>query len=109
MNRVFFSPILVLALTVPPTPVWAQQPRSDYHGPHMMWESGWMFFGPLMMVAFIAVIVVVVVLLLRWLSDHRPGSRTASESKAIDILKERYARGEIDKEEYEERRQTLRD
>ena len=68
-----------------------------------------MFFGPLMMVMFIAVIVVVVVLLHRWLSDHRPGARTAAESKAIDILKERYARGEIDKEEYEERRQTLRD
>ena len=101
--------ILVLTLIVEPTLVSAQQASSDYHGPHMMWESGWMFFGPLMMVMFIAVIVVVVVLLLRWLSDHRPGARTAAESKAIDILKERYARGEIDKEEYEERRQTLRD
>lgn len=68
-----------------------------------------MFFGPLMMIVFIAVMVAVVVLLVRWLSDRRPGARASSESNAVDILKERFARGEIDKEEYEERRRILGD
>jgi putative membrane protein len=70
-----------------------------------------MFFGPLMMILFIAAIVVVVVLLVRWLggaghgaAPHSPPGRTP-----LDILKERFARGEIDKDEFEERRRTLGD
>lgn len=88
---------------------WAQQTQGDYyHGRHM-WDGGWMFFGPLMMIAFVAVIVVVVVLLLRGLGGHRPRNPMSSDSNALDILKERFARGEIDKEEYEERRRILRE
>ena len=68
-----------------------------------------MFFGPLMMIVFIAVTVGVVVLLVRWLGDRRPDTRASAESNAVDILKERFARGEIEKEEYEERRRILRD
>ena len=68
-----------------------------------------MFFPPLMMIVFIAAIVAVVVLLVRWLSDRRPGARASSESNAVAILRERFARGEIDQEEYEERRRVLRD
>ncbi len=88
---------------------WAQRQGEPYYGPHM-WNGGpWMFFGPLMMIIFIAVIVVVVVLMLRWLggpghgtAQHPPPGRTP-----LDILKERFARGEIDKEEFEERRRVL--
>ena len=75
----------------------------------MMWEGGWMFLWPLMMIASFAIIVVVVVLLLRWLGGHKPGARVSSESTAVDILKERFARGEIDTEEYEERRRIPRE
>ncbi len=79
----------------------------------MMWDGGWhgWFFGPIMMIVFIAVAVVVVVLLVRWLGGpgiggapyHPPGKTP------LDILKERFARGEIDKEEFEERRRALGD
>jgi putative membrane protein len=106
------TPILsvsLLTLILEPLNAWAQQSPSNYRGPHMMWESGWMFLGPLMMIAFIAIVVVVVVLLVRWLGGHRPSAHVSSESRAADILKERFARGEIDKEEYEERRRILRD
>jgi putative membrane protein len=55
----------------------------------------------------------VVVLLVRWLggSEHplfRPTGQT-SRSAALDILKERLARGEIDVAEYEERKRALSD
>ena len=91
-----------------PVLAWAQQDR-DFYGPHMMW-GGWhgMFFGPLMMIIFIAVVVVLVVLAVRWLGGSHGASQPLSPAKTpLDILKERFARGEIDKEEFEERRRVL--
>jgi putative membrane protein len=62
-----------------------------------------MFFGPLFM---FAAPVLLVVLLVRWLSDSRDspsvGLRTPRE-----ILDERFAKGEIEREEYEARRKAL--
>ncbi len=92
------------------TPAIAQQSQALAYGPHM-WNGGWQgwFFGPIMMVVFLAVAVIVVVLLVRWLAwpshsnaPHHPSSRTS-----LDILKERFAKGEIDKQEFEERRRIL--
>ncbi len=78
--------------------------------PHMgAWGWGGMILGPIMMIVFIAVAVVVVVLLVRWLGGpghggalHGPPGKTP-----LDILKERFAKGEIDKEEFEDRRRVL--
>jgi len=100
----------VLAGTCLGSPALAQQPQGPYHGPHM-WAGGWhgWFFGPLMMILFIIVAVVVVVLLVRWLGGpgHGASQHDRQGKSPLDILKERYARGEIDKEEFEERRRTL--
>jgi putative membrane protein len=86
-----------------------------YRGPGMMWDGGLfhMFFGFLMMILFLAIVVGVIVLLVRWLggSEHslfKPTGQT-SRSAALDILKERLARGEIDVAEFEERKRALSD
>ncbi len=79
------------------------------YGPHM-WNGGWYgwFFGPIMMIVFIGVAAVVVVLLVRWLGGGHGGAPHHARGKTpLDILKERFARGEIDKEEFEERRRVL--
>ena len=101
-----------LALLTQVSPVSAQPER--YYGPGMMW-GGWfhMFFGFLIMILFLGIIVVLVVLAVRWLgaSEHSPfrHSPRQSDRTALDILKERLARGEIDVAEYEERRRALGD
>ena len=72
----------------------------------MMWwndygPAPWMFFGPMFFIAMMAICVIVMFFMMR---GHRSGSRGDS---AAQILKERFARGEIDKTEYDDRRRTL--
>ncbi len=97
------------------TPVTAlADPTEGYQefGPHMMWGGGWTgwVFGPVMMILVLAAIVAAVVLIARTVGHaaHGPTSPAVGRDP-IDILKERFARGEIDKDEYEERRRVLGD
>jgi len=106
-----------IALSLMPGAAWAQRPSGSEGydwGPHMMWwGGGWhtMLFGPLFTILFLAIAVAVTVLLVRWLGGPWHGtSRTDTDPPgraALDILKERFARGEIDKDEYEARRRVL--
>jgi len=68
---------------------------------------GW--FGPIVMVAFWIAVIVGIVFLVRWLilSTRSTGHKAHSEDSALEILKKRYARGEIDKEEFEEKKKDL--
>ncbi len=74
--------------------------------------GGWgMVFGGLMMIVWIALLVVVVVLVLRWLSGTNAplvGGKPDPTKSALALVQERYARGEIDTAEFEERTQKLR-
>ena len=65
------------------------------------WGWGGMLFGPLVFVLFIGLIVYLVVLL------ARSGGRSESQKSPLEILEERYARGDIDTKEFEERRSRL--
>jgi putative membrane protein len=62
-----------------------------------------MFFGPVMMLLFVAICVVMIWMMMRGGMTHRE----RGGSRAIDILNERYARGEINQAEYQERRRLL--
>jgi putative membrane protein len=98
------------SLLLSPATGWAQARDPDFYGPHMMW-NGWygMFMGPFMMIVLIAVTVLVVVLAIRWLGGSQGSAHHGFQQAKtpLDILKERFARGEIDKEELEERRRVL--
>ncbi len=63
-----------------------------------------MWFGMLLMALFWVALIVGVVLVVKWLMGQGGASR---EDSALDILKKRYARGEIDKQEFEERKRDL--
>lgn len=73
------------------------------------YDVGWRYylFGPLMWIVFIAVAVVLVVLAIRWLGSSGYLAFIPPVNTPLDILQERFARGEIDKEEFEERRALL--
>ncbi len=109
MKSILFSTAAMLALLGSSLTAWAEQQGTPYYGPHMWGGGPWMFIGPLMMIFFIAAIVVVVVLVVRWLGGPRHGAtpHLPPGRSPLDILRERFARGEIDKEEFEERRRVL--
>lgn len=69
--------------------------------------SGWGFGfgGGIFMILWWVVILVAVVLVARWLLSL--STRGRADSSALDILSERYARGEITSEEYERMRREI--
>jgi len=69
-------------------------------------------FGGIVMILFWGFIIVGAVLVIRYFTSGQvPGRKGSSpyeiQSDPLQILRERYARGEIDTEEYEERRKIL--
>ncbi len=81
------------------------------------WGGGW-WVGGVMMLAFWALVVVGVVWLVRSLTGtagragtglgSAPGEGHATPSRALAILEERFARGELSAEEFRRMREELR-
>jgi putative membrane protein len=65
-----------------------------------------MLFGPLFMIAGPVLLIVLVVVLARSLTDNRETARVRLRTPR-EILDERFAKGEIQRDEYEERRKAL--
>jgi len=79
-------------------------------GMHPMWWIGgaWGLGMLAMMLVFWGLVITGIVLLIRWLVGAGGGSGLGqSPDRALEILRERYARGEINKEEFEARRRDL--
>ncbi len=70
---------------------------------------GWMGFGMIGMSLFWILLVVAIVGLVRGTWRSGPPIERRQEKTALDILKERYARGEIEKEEFTQKRRDLAD
>ncbi|VAW17197.1 hypothetical protein MNBD_ALPHA11-458 [hydrothermal vent metagenome] len=67
--------------------------------------GGWgMAFGGFMMIFWFAVLVALIMFIVRWSGGN---TNEVPRTDAAQILKQRYARGEIDAGEYEERLQFL--
>ncbi|MFI5323345.1 MAG: SHOCT domain-containing protein [Thermodesulfobacteriota bacterium] len=64
----------------------------------------WMLFNMLFWIPAIIVIVLLIVWAIRKTGGNGPKT---GEDNALDVLKKRYARGEINKEEYEEKKRDI--
>ncbi len=75
----------------------------------MGWGWGHMVFGGVMMIIFWGGIIMLIALLIRWLDNSSRLGRSNAFPTAtpFDILKDRFAKGEIDAKEYEERKKVL--
>ena len=75
-------------------------------GPGMMGGFGWMGFGGVFMVAFWGLVIWAVVAVIQ--GSFQPGTwESRQQDSALEVLKRRYARGDINKEEYEEKKRDL--
>lgn len=75
----------------------------------MMWGNhGFMggFMGGFMWIFWIAVLVGLI-FLIKWIVQQNRQDGQKAKDDPLEILKKRYARGEIDKEEFEQKRKDL--
>ncbi|SEP18316.1 putative membrane protein [Salinihabitans flavidus] len=72
---------------------------------HMMWGGGYGIGGALMMLVFWGLIIALIVFVVRWLTINDRTSGRHDDSLAI--LRERFAKGEIDEEEFDRRKRAL--
>jgi putative membrane protein len=70
-----------------------------------------MIFGPIMMLIWLVIVIVVVAAVIRWLQGGTVGPLPllGNRKRALEILEERFAKGEIDKDEFQEKKRLLTD
>lgn len=71
--------------------------------------AGGFGFGGIFMILWWVLIIVGIVVLVKWIATSSSGGvgHSGGDSKALDILKQRYARGEIDEQEFQKRKRDL--
>jgi putative membrane protein len=79
------------------------------YGPYgpSLWGWGWMIGGWIMMLVFWGFLIAGIVVLVRVFANRNVLGQPSHDS-ALEILRRRYAAGEITKDQFEEMKRTLR-
>lgn len=84
--------------------------RNWHMGRWMMGDWGMGLFGMIFMLLFWVLVIVGIIFLIRWLVQNtgsRGSSGVGTGSQAMEILKERYAKGEIAHDEFESMKKEI--
>lgn len=73
----------------------------------MMGGNGDMVFGGGFMWIFWILLVIVIIVIVKAISGGTSSSGRSADESPMEILRKRYARGEIDEQEFEHRRREL--
>jgi putative membrane protein len=94
----------VAAVGLPPAARAQESPW--YWGWHPMWEmwGAWALGMMLVILTFWVLLIVGLIALVRWAATQGRESRT---DPALEVLRQRYARGEINKDEFDARKRDL--
>jgi putative membrane protein len=108
MVRVWCWVLVALLAWLGPSSAVAQERPYDWGGGmHPMWGI-WGMWGigmMLMMLVFWGLVIAGIVLGIRWLVTQ--GKEARPTDTALDVLRQRYARGDISKEEFEAKKRDL--
>ncbi len=99
--------LALLTTWLAPGNTWAQERPWEWgwgmHPMGWMWGA-WGIGMMLMMLVFWGLVITGIVLAIRWLATQ---GRESRQDSALDILRQRYARGEINREEFEAKKRDL--
>ncbi len=103
--------VTLAAIAAVAAPAAAQQGGPGWDRGWHMYDGGWMWWMPfhgILSLLLVAAVVVGVVFLIRWLWHGTEARPTAgSRREALELLDLRYARGEIDRDDYLQRKKDL--
>jgi putative membrane protein len=109
MKRFLWSGAAALAFVLSGAGIVLAQPWGGHGSGMMGWGQGWGWLGILLMVIVWALVILGIVALIRWLwaAGPRRTPGPAHPESPLDILKSRYAKGEINKDEFEQKKKDL--
>jgi len=108
LKKLLFSVtgIVLLVLSIDRALAWDESFRWSWR-PEGFFPGTFLLIPLILMIAFWVAVLIGIVFFVKWIISLGRTHETKAAESALDILKKRYARGEISKEEFERMKQDI--